>query len=375
MRWASALSQRSDTVEAVHEVVEAIQRALDGERVDALWLFATVDHVIACADLPARVLRALPARRLIGCTGSGIIGGGIEIEHRRALSLTAACLPGVELDSIHLEGEELAIPNGDGFVLLTDPFSFDAESCTSQLDRAFPGATCIGGLASGGQGSGTHALFIDDRVHRTGAALLALRGDVVIDPIVAQGCRPIGDPMIVTESDGHFIHALEGRAPGEVLSDIYASLPERDRQLFRTSLFVGVEMKNQLEYHAGDFLVRNIVGLHQDGSALAIAAELAPYKVVQFHLRDAQASESDLLRLLDAHASSRPKPLGALLFSCVGRGEHLYGRSNHDSDAFAERLGTVPLGGFFCNGEIGPVGGTTFVHGYTSAFALVRPRS
>jgi small ligand-binding sensory domain FIST len=263
-------------------------------------------------------------------------------------------------------------PQAPELVIMADPFSFDPEPCLRSLDAAYPGATCIGGMASGGQAPGAHALFVDDKTHREGAALLAMVGDVVIDPIVAQGCRPIGEPMIVTSCDGHLIHALEGRPPGEVLRDLHESLSEDDRRLFRGSLFVGVEMRDQVEYRAGDFLVRNIVGMYPDGSTLAVATEIEPLCVVQFHLRDAAASRDDLARCLERCAFDGPR--GALLFSCVGRGKMLYGEPDHDSDRLRARYPELPIGGFFCNGEIGPVGGATFLHGYTSAFGLMRPR-
>ena len=98
--------------------------------------------------------------------------------------------------------------------------------------------------------------------------------------------------------------------------------------------------------------------------------------MVQFHLRDADTSAQDLTAVLERFAmdNRENQAHGALLFSCLGRGQHLYGRPNHDSDIFHEKLGEVPLGGFFCNGEIGPVSGTTFLHGYTSSFGIFRSR-
>lgn len=58
------------------------------------------------------------------------------------------------------------------------------------------------------------------------------------------------------------------------------------------------------------------------------------------------------------------------MFSCLGRGENLYEEPNFDSDLFRQYLGEIPLGGFFCNGEIGPIGGNTYLHGYTSVFGI-----
>jgi small ligand-binding sensory domain FIST len=91
--------------------------------------------------------------------------------------------------------------------------------------------------------------------------------------------------------------------------------------------------------------------------------------VTQFVLRDARTAEEDLRRMLGRQRPAAAPPAGALLFSCVGRGAGLFGRPDHDTALFEEKLGPVPL---FCNGEIGPVGGTTFLHGYTSAFAMFR---
>jgi small ligand-binding sensory domain FIST len=182
--------------------------------------------------------------------------------------------------------------------------------------------------------------------------------------------------MLVSSCDGHVIHGLDGQPPGDVLQQLHEALDEEDRELVRDSLFLGVEMRNQREYRAGDFLIRNIVGMEPDGRALAVATLLSRWQAVQFHLRDRRASAEDLERQLDGYAGSEPSPApaGALLFSCLGRGEQLYGEAGHDTDAFVSRLGDLGLSGFFGNGEIGPVGERTYLHGYTSAFGVFRPK-
>ncbi|HTM19139.1 MAG TPA: FIST C-terminal domain-containing protein, partial [Kofleriaceae bacterium] len=191
--------------------------------------------------------------------------------------------------------------------------------------------------------------------------------------VVAQGCRPIGAPLFATRAEGNLIHELDGTPAVEVLESLYSELPARDQALFRTSLFIGVVMDERREvYRQGDFLVRNLIGIDARSGALAVSARLRANAVVQFQLRDADTSAADLQALLDARDGDAPA--GALLFSCMGRGEMLYGRPHHDAEMFRARVGAVPLGGFFCNGEIGPVAGRTHLHGYTSSFALFRPR-
>jgi small ligand-binding sensory domain FIST len=199
---------------------------------------------------------------------------------------------------------------------------------------------------------------------------------VTIDSVVAQGCRPIGTPYVITRCRQNIIEELSGKQPLLLLRELYATLDARDQQLFQRSLFLGIEMKDdQIEFHQGDFLIRNLGGFERETGALAVGGLVERYQAVQFHLRDADTATADLNERLARYKSGGAQPRGALLFSCLGRGEHLFGRPDHDTDLFRQHLGPVPLGGFFCNGEIGPVAGTTFLHGYTSSFGLFRPKN
>jgi small ligand-binding sensory domain FIST len=261
---------------------------------------------------------------------------------------------------------------------MPDPFTFDAETFLTGIDRAFPLSQKVGGLASAGSQPSSNALFLVTTVHRSGAVGIAFTGNLEVDTIVAQGCRPIGEPMFVTRCQRNIVWELDGESPLKVLQDLYERSDPRDQDLARHSLFLGVVMQeHQSEYRQGDFLIRNVVGMDAKSGALAVGAVLREGAVVQFHLRDSQTSTADLEEMLGRYAANRPheaQPRGSLLFSCLGRGMHLYGRPDQDTDTFRRYLGAVPLGGFFCNGEIGPVHGTTFLHGYTSSFALFRPR-
>ena len=375
MRWASALSTQGDTRAAVEEVVARVARDLGDVSVDLLLVFVSSHHATRYESVAATLRAAFPGARLAGCSAAGVIGAGQEVEARPALSLTAASLPGVEVTLAH--GDDALdfgeISDEPHFIVLVDPFTCDAEGLVGSLDEAFPAAAKVGGLASGGRFAGENALYCDGGLHRGGAVVVALGGDVAVDTIVAQGCRPIGRPMVVTRADKNVILELDRRPPREVLQEVYATLDERDQELFRHSLFIGIEMRSdQIEVRAGEFLVRNLLGMDREAGSLAVGALVQPWQVVQLLLRDARTAEEDLQRLLGRYRARGAQPEGALLFSCVGRGEHLFGCANHDSGLFRELIGPVPLGGFFCGGEIGPVGGTTFLHGYTSAFGLFR---
>ena len=265
--------------------------------------------------------------------------------------------------------------NEPDFLLVIDPFSFPAENFLLGMDYGFSRSVKVGGLASGGHQPGENALFLGETVHESGAIGIAMEGNVAIDPIVAQGCRPVGNVMCITKSQHNMLQELDQKPPLEVLKDLFASSAERDQELMQSSLFLGIVMDDFIEDpKQGDFLVRNVVGLDSKTGIMAIGENLREGQRVQFHLRDALTSADDLAAALGRYVDENQAggSQGALLFSCLGRGEYLYGRPDHDTDMFKDKLG-VPLGGFFCNGEIGPVGGNTFLHGYTSSFGIFRP--
>ena len=214
-------------------------------------------------------------------------------------------------------------------------------------------------------------------MHRAGAVGVALHGNIILDTIVAQGCRPIGIPMQITACQRNVLLELDGKKPLDTLRSLLDHLSERDQELARHSLFLGVvmdELKDDPKH--GDFLIRNIVGIDGESGSVAVGELLKEGQTVQFHLRDAMTSAEDLEAVLSRYGDALEGPdiSGALLFSCLGRGQQLYGRPDHDTQMFHNQVGPVPLTGFFCNGEIGPVGGTTFLHGYTSSFGVFRPR-
>jgi len=379
MRWTSAASTLPALAPAVAEATDHLRASLGDARPDLVLAFVSPHHASAWEQFPELLHAALEPAHLVGCSAGAVVGGGREIEEEPALSLTAAVLPGVEIQGFHLD-EVMPPPvvpqPGQCFILLPDPFTFAIDELLPLVDRGHPEAVTLGGLASGGQQPGGNALYLDHQVRRRGLVGVALAGNLIVDTIVAQGCRPIGEPMFVTRSNGNLIYELDGHRAAVVLQDLYARSNARDQALFRSSLFVGLTMREGgQQYGRGDFLVRNVIGLDADTGAVAIGATVPEKGVVQFQLRDAATSAEDLDALLGEHAAKgRGTPAGALLFSCLGRGQGLYGTPNHDSLALTKRLGEVPIGGFFCNGEIGPVRGTTFLHGYTSAVGLFAPK-
>ncbi|KPQ40381.1 MAG: hypothetical protein HLUCCO16_02965 [Phormidium sp. OSCR] len=409
MEWVNSLSTRPSLEAAITEVSQA---ALEGLSKPPDLGLVFISSAFA-TDYP-RVLpllrEQLPDIPLIGCGGGGVIGNRqtgtesietVEIEGDIGISLTLAHLPGVKIQDFYLSLEHL--PDLDSppdrwieaigvnpaddpqLILLADPLMTGITDCLQGLDYAYPNAPKVGGLSSGGVLNGG-SLFYGDRALAEGVVGLALSGNVQLDTIVAQGCRPIGKPYRVASGERNIILALDDlgetdspRPPLELLRELITQLSQSDRELAQQSLFIGVvrdEFKQRLE--AGDFLIRNLVGVDPQAGAIAIGDRVRPGQRIQFHLRDAQTSADDLDTLLQRYcegSAGQSQPLGALMFACLGRGLGLYKDGNFDSRLFHRYLPNLPLSGFFCNGEIGPVGGSTFLHGYTSVFGICRPRS
>jgi small ligand-binding sensory domain FIST len=415
MKWVNSLSTRPSLEAAIDEVVRRSQEALQTSA-DLAIVFISSTFASDFPRLMPLLRERLGDLPLIGCSGGGIVGTTPtgqtrEIETEPSISLTLASLPNVKVQTFHLNGDDLPdldsppnswmelleveIADQPNFMLLADPLSSRVNDLLQGLDFAYSGSAKVGGLVSSSNGGSGSALFCDYRLHREGTVGVALSGKIVLETIVAQGCRPIGQPYLVTEGERNILLALEEepdttlvtssrssrisqkRTPLEVLQNLIQTLNEEDRELAQHSLFIGVaqnEFKQTLE--PGDFLIRNLLGVDPRLGAIAIGDRIRPGQRIQFHLRDAEASAQDLETLLERYQKQGTRDVmtaGAFMFSCMGRGEGLYGDADFDSSLFHHYLPGIPLSGFFCSGEIGPVGNNTFLHGYTSVFGIYHP--
>ena len=392
MRWASHLAIQDNIEVCIDEAVEAVRGQLENAPAHLTVIFVSPQFKERYDEIPGMISQRMDPGCFLGCSGGGIVGGGKEGEQQAAFSMTCANLPDVEIKSIY--SDTMNLPDQDtapgvwrewlgveaekkpNFIFLADPFSFRGEEFLSGVDFAFPNSSKVGGLASGAQMQGGNALYLDDKIYRNGLIGVALSGNLSMDTIVAQGCRPIGEPVKISKCDGTLLTGMDGQPPLEELQKVYEGLDENDKRLVQSSLFLGIEMDPlKDDPKQGDFLIRNIMGVDREAGGIQIGAMLREGQLVQFHLRDKVMSAEDLELMLSRYKDQEisRNACGALLFSCLGRGQYLYGKPNHDSDMFRDQLGDIPLGGFFCNGEIGPVGNSTFLHGYTSSFGIFRP--
>jgi small ligand-binding sensory domain FIST len=375
MRCAAALSTSTDSDSALGEVVERLSVAFGGERADLAMVFASIHHAEALGRVAAALTGRGLGRHVLGCTGETIIGDGREVEGGPALSVWAIQLPGADVQPIRIDGHEALEglePGSGSLLLLGEPFSFAPDPWLQKVNAQHPGLRVMGGMASASQSPGENRLLLDGEVYRDGAVGLVLGAGVTPRTLVSQGCRPIGRPMIVTKAERNMIRELGRRPSLEVLRELFEDLPPEDQDRVQSGLHIGrVINEYQDVFRRGDFLVRNVMGADDTGG-IAISDLVRVGQTVQFQVRDAETADEDLRGLIESERLDRPRSkfAGALLFSCNGRGTRLFDEPDHDVGVLRELFGPIPVAGFFAMGEIGPVGGQNFVHGFTASVVI-----
>ena len=381
-RIATGLATGDDGVDGFAEAASRAQLGLGGARADLVMVFAgapNLDHVEDGVEAVRDRLGTGGA--LLGCGAQGVVGGGRELEHGGVV-VWAASLPHGEVESFHLE----AVPTGEGqvaiagvpemagadaTVMLADPYTFPVEPLLAQLGVDYPGLPILGGIASAADGPGEGALFHDGEVVAEGAVGAVLRG-VDVHPCVSQGATPVGPEMMITAGEGNVVHELASRPALVRLREAIAELDEDEREMAGNGLLLGIVIDpNQPEYERGDFLVRGILGVEQESGAVTVGEHVRVGHVVRLHVRDGRSADADLRRVLDRELNAlTAPPAGALVFTCNGRGRGMFGQPDHDAAALEEAFGGAPAAGFFCAGEIGPVGPRNFLHGFTATVAV-----
>jgi len=385
MPFASVLSTEPNTETAVADCLTRLNWAGPA---DLVMVFLDPTHRPSALTIAQKVGTTLKPRCLLGCQGETVVGNEREVEQEPALSVwVGRWKEEVDLTPFHLTMEETS----EGFVLLgwpddladatsedslllvlADPFAFPVDDFLMQVNEEKPGLRVVGGMASGAQQPGESPLLIGEDIRKEGAIGVLLRGPIGARSVVSQGCRPIGRPLIVTKAKDNIIMELGGKKALEQLQHIWQELGPLDQKLVQNGLHVGrVISEYQDSFQRGDFLVRNVMGLDKASGALAITERVRVGQTVQFHVRDAVTADEDLRMLLQSDRRTQAaKPAAALLFSCNGRGTRLFGSPNHDAQAIRSEMGNIPLAGFFAQGELGPVGGLNFIHGFTASVVL-----
>ena len=360
-------------------------RAELGAEVSCALVFFSPDYAEHLEDF-LELLRVYgQAPLLIGCSGAGLIGTRHEAEDQAGFSLQLLSLPATKLSLYEFSEKDVEESTGpafwhmesgvgaedvDAWIALAHPAQLNVERWLGEWNQAYPGVPTLGGLASGREDG--LVLVRDGRIVSGDALVLGLKGGLRVHTIVSQGCRPIGEPLTITGAKQNLLMSLGSKPAYGVLNTVFNNLTKQEKDRARNNLFAGLAMSEYLEeYKRGDFLIRNILGADSEAGAVAIGAPLRVGQTLQYQLRDRDSADEDLRELCFAAEEAGARPFASLLFSCNGRGRGLFGVPDHDAGLLAEVFGAHPSAGFFCNGEIGPVGKGNFLHGYTASAALL----
>lgn len=389
---ASAISGHLDTRTAAMEVAHTLHETVGGA-CDLAVLFGSFHHRAAFAEAGETMRQTIGPEVLIGVTAESVLGEDEEREGVAGLSALAMRLPDVSLQPwystpdfpIRISQPE-TIPERIGLaddfrgaILLGDPFTTPIARLLPALADCGPRTAgsnlIVGGMASGASQPGHNALLLNEHMLTAGAVGVSLGGDVHIDTVVSQGCRPIAAPFTVTKAHQNVILELDNEPAFKALQGLASQLDEHEKQLLGKGLFIGTVVNTHKEHVGrGDFLIRKVMGFNQKVNGIVVGDFPSAGTRIQFHVHDAETAGEDLQLLLDAQELHEP-PIAAMLFSCNGRGQRLFNQPHHDISMIRERLGTVPLAGFFAAGEIGPIAGRSYLHGHTACLMLLRPGS
>jgi small ligand-binding sensory domain FIST len=380
VRIGVGVSTEPDARRAAVEAAAHAREELAGEAPSLAVLLGSRSHTDKAVDVLDAVQETVKPPALIGCVAQAIVAGRHEIEDEPAVAVwLASGLPAetFQLDFVRtgssglITGYRFDRTAHDLHVLLPDPYTFPSSLLVEHLNSDLPGTTVVGGLVSGGLGPGDTRLFRDRDVLTSGLVGVRLPGMHGI-PIVSQGCRPIGEPYIVTGAEGAVITELGGRPPLQRLRDIVEGLQHDEQVLVSNGLQVGIVVDEHLPAPGqGDFLIRGLLGADSSTGAIEIGEAVEVGATLQFQVRDAAGADKDLRLIVERAGAELPgRPVGALLFTCNGRGRRMFGVADHDASTIEELLGGIPLAGFFAAGEIGPIAGRNALHGFTASMAL-----
>jgi small ligand-binding sensory domain FIST len=381
IKVGAAISTVEESHDAGADAGRAVARALGGAPADLALVFASGEHLGSTEAALEAVHDTVEPAALVGCAAGGVLGSGRELEGGTGLAVWAASLGDqgsaapfhATVEDMGAEATVEGLPSLDGAsgaILLADPYSFPTDVVLGLLAEHAPGVPVLGGIASAHGPTGP--LFLDVDTHEQGAVGVSLDGVEVL-PCVSQGAAPLGRELTITAAEGNIIHELAGRPALQSVERIVAELSPRERALVAGGLLIGIVIDSgKPDYEQGDFLVRGVLGADPDTGSIAVGAAVRSGQIVRLHARDALSADEDLRRALrlQAEAMAGGTPAGALLFSCNGRGRAMFGAPDHDAEAVERELGAPPAAGFFAAGEIGPVGGRSFLHGFTATLAV-----
>ena len=394
MTWKSVVSDKVQFIDAIRdlEVQIGASKNKDSNIQTLCIVFVSSHHKNNYHLIPKLIMEKINPDILIGCSGTGVIGNGIELEGQPGISIAYAELKNEIIKTFYVETNDLpdsdASPNTweqklnipiekcNAILLLSDPFTFNTDQLLSGLDYAYPNAIKSGGLISGGGKNGDNAIFLNDKIYNSGAVGISFSGNTKFETLVSKGCKPIGNPMIVTKCEDNVIMELDNnKNPLEIIEDLYKENDSRNKYLIRNSLQMGIIMDRIGSISPKEnYLIRNILGASEIDGCIEVGEFINEGQIVQFHVKDSETANEELNQLIKNRNSDikNSPPESVLMFSCLARGNYLFNEYNHETNIVKKIIKNIPITGFFSNGEINQIGDQTFLNGYTSSFTILK---
>lgn len=410
-RFAAALSTRGESASAAKEAAERAQSRLAGQSPDLALLFLTAPHATRASEMASLVQHVTGSRHVVTCSAHGVIGDSIEIEGAPGVSVMLGSLPGVKLAPFRVEDlprvpdkpgpdwhREMLAPamhvesDHAGTLLFCDPYSVPLVRTLPAMSLASKSYPVMGGFASSAKNPGENAVGLGDDIRRSGGIGISLSGDLHLEGVVSQGCKPIGPTMVVTKARDNVIQQLGGKRAVDMLKEVVRDLPVGQRVGLAKGMLLGKVINEYRDrFGQGDFLIRGVHSIDAATGAIVANDFFRVGQTVQIHIRDAETADADLAMLLDAQ-KLRPRPEAGLVFTCTSRGRKFFGEPHHDASAIYKAFSPAesgvqqaksgrhidvaqrpfPLAGFFADGEFGPVAEQSYLHTMTTSLALFR---
>ncbi|NQZ58524.1 MAG: FIST C-terminal domain-containing protein [Lentisphaeraceae bacterium] len=388
MKWSSFLTREEKFNVAMEALINEIQTEFS-EQPDIFFVYFSSYYQVFADEISAGLKKAFNGTKVAGCIAGTVLFAGDELSNTPAIAVMAAHLPNCKIQTKAVDLKKMPCldssprkwrdfigmtkESNQTHFIFSDPFTEGFETLIQGIDYAYS-STVLGAFSSGIEDQSDQALVCEEQIIQSGAVIVSISGDLQIVPLVTQGCQPVGENLKITSCSDVVLEKIDDQDPITYLRDLSPHLNETERELLQKSLFLGVEMDCfKAEHASGDFLIRNIRGVDADSGALVVGEHLHNGQVVRFHIRDKQIGSAELNKQISYYAGefSERKCHGVMAFSCLGRV-----KTDEEQIPDGELLAKItsddiPVCGFFGNGEFGPVGGTTYIHGYTVAAALI----
>jgi small ligand-binding sensory domain FIST len=319
-------------------------------------------------EILARVKQSTGVEHWVGSAGLGICCSGQEYLDRPAIVIMLGEFPEHSFQvfpTIHNMDEipdTVSVGNSAAYfgIVHGDPENQQVPKLIEQFAARMESGFIVGGLTS----SRNENVQVADKPTHGGLSGVVFTSAVALTTRLTQGVSPLGGLHEITECEDNVIVSIDGRPALDVFREDIGEVLSRDLRRLSNYIFAGLHITGS---DTGDYLVRNLVGIDVERKLLAIGDVVENGRQLLFCRRDGASAVHDMQRMLNEIKSGLAgEPRGAVYYSCLGRGESMFGADSEELKMISRTLGDIPLVGFFANGEISH----NRLYGYTGVLTV-----